>query len=110
MQLLLCSLARHESTTVTNRTLAKDIKEIDDETIDNDTISTYLDVFERMFLLDNQEPFSANIRSSIRVKQSEKRHFCDPSLTCALLNLTPEKLINDLNTFGFLLSLYVCVI
>lgn len=28
--------------------------------------------------------------------------FTDPSLACALLKLTPTKLIHDLNTFGFL--------
>lgn len=56
----------------------------------------------RLFLIDNLQPFSTNIRSSIRVKQKEKRHFCDPSLAASLLNLTPRKLINDLNTFGFL--------
>lgn len=102
MRLLLKSLARNESTTATITKLANDIKDIDDKTIDYDTVMTYLDVFERLFLLDNLAPYESNIRSSIRVKQSEKRHLCDPSLTCALLNLTPEKLINDLNTFGFL--------
>ena len=102
MKLLLRSLARNESTTATNARLANDIKEIDDESIDSDTISTYLDVFSRMFLLDNQPPFSTNIRSPIRVKQSEKRHFCDPSLACALLGITPKKLIGDLNTYGLL--------
>lgn len=102
MRLLLRSLARNESTTATKKKLANDIKEVDDSHIDYDTVTTYLDVFERLFLLDNQKPFSSNIRSSIRVKQAEKRHFCDPSLACALLNATPEKLINDLETFGFL--------
>lgn len=102
MKLLLRSLARNESTTVTKTKLLNDIKEVDDETVDRDTITEYLDVFNRLFLIDNQQPFSANIRSSIRVKQAEKRHFCDPALACALLNATPEKLINDLNTFGFL--------
>ena len=102
MRLLLRSLARNESTTATKSKLANDIKEVDDSHIDYDTVTTYLDVFERLFLLDNQKPFSSNIRSSIRVKQAEKRHFCDPSLACALLNITPEKLINDLETFGFL--------
>lgn len=43
----------------------------------------------------------------IRVKQSEKRHFADPSISCALLNLTEEKLINDLETFGFLFEAMV---
>ncbi len=102
MRLLLRSLARNESTTVTKSRLLNDIKENDDEVIDADTITTYLDVFDRLFLLDNQPPFSTNIRSSVRVKQAVKRHFCDPSLACALLKATPEKLIGDLKTFGFL--------
>ena len=102
IRLLLRSLARNESTTATNRTLKNDIKEIDDEDIDVETVATYLDIFNRLFLTDNQPPFSAKLRSSVRVKQAEKRHFCDPSLACALLNATPEKLIGDLETFGFL--------
>ena len=56
----------------------------------------------RLFLFNNQEPYSPNLRSSLRVKQSEKRHFSDPAMACALLNITPEKLLNDLNTFGFM--------
>lgn len=102
MLLLLRSLARNESTTATNKTLKNDIKEIDDNDIDTDTVASYLDLFSRLFLIDNQEPFATHIRSSVRVKQAEKRHFSDPSLACALLKLTPTHLINDLNTFGFL--------
>lgn len=102
MRLLLRSLARNESTTATNKKLLSDIQEIDDATVDADTIATYLDVFTGLFLLDNQPPFAANIRSSVRVKQAEKRHFCDPALACALLKATPDRLIGDLETFGFL--------
>ncbi len=102
MKLLLRSLARNEATTVTNTSLAKDMKEVDDSDIDKDTVSEYLDIFKRLFITDNQLPFSTNIRSSVRVKQAEKRHFCDPSLACALLNATPEMLMNDLRTLGFL--------
>ncbi len=102
MRLLLRSLARNESTTASKKKLTNDIKLVDDESVDVDSVSRYLDVFERLFLLDNLKPFASNIRSSVRVKQAEKRHFCDPALACALLNATPEKLINDLETFGFL--------
>ncbi|MDO5564873.1 MAG: DUF4143 domain-containing protein [Eubacteriales bacterium] len=102
MRLLLRSLARNESTSATNKKLLNDIKEVDDETVDNDTIANYLDIFNRLFLIDNQQPFSSNIRSKVRIKQAEKRHFCDPSLVCALLDATPDILINDLKTFGFL--------
>ncbi len=107
MRLLLRSLARNESTTATNKKLLNDIRAVDDETLDGDTVATYLDVFERLFLLDNQPPFSANIRSSVRVKQAEKRHFCDPALACALLKATPDRLIRDLETFGFLFEALV---
>ncbi len=107
MKLLLKSLARNESTTVTNTTLKRDINEKDNEDIDIDTLASYLNALDKLFLLDNDEPFSTNIRSSIRVKQSEKRHFADPSIACALLNLSEEKLINDLETFGFLFEAMV---
>ena len=107
VKLLLKSLARNESTTVTNSTIKKDIKDIDNEDIDIDTVSSYLNALDKLFLLDNDEPFSVNIRSSVRVKQAEKRHFADPSLACAVLNLTEEKMINDLNTFGFMFEAMV---
>jgi len=102
MNLLLKSLARNESTTVSLNTLKRDMKEIDGEDIDNDTISVYLTLFERMFLIENQKAFSSNIRSSTRIKQLDKRHFVDPSLACALLNASKSMLINDLRTLGFL--------
>ena len=102
IRLLLRSLARNESTTVTNKTLRNDIKEKDDIDIDMNTVASYLDLFKRLFLTDNQPPFAGKIRSSVRVKQSEKRHFTDPSLACALLKATPQKLLNDLETLGFL--------
>lgn len=107
MKLLLKSLARNESTTVTNSTIKKDIKEIDDEDVDKDTLANYLNVLDKLYLLDNDEPYSTNIRSSIRVKQAEKRHFADPSIACALLNLNEEKLLNDLETFGLLFEAMV---
>ena len=40
VRLLLKSLARNDSTTVTNNTLKNDIKEIDNEDIDIDTLSS----------------------------------------------------------------------
>jgi hypothetical protein len=108
VKLLLKSLARNESTTVSNITLKKDINEVDNEEIDIDTLASYLDALDRLFLLDNDEPFSSKIRSSVRVKQSEKRHFADPSMACALLNIKEEKrLINDLETFGFMFEALV---
>ncbi|MEE0514236.1 MAG: DUF4143 domain-containing protein [Emergencia sp.] len=102
MRLLLQSLARNESTTAANRTLKSDIEKIGDENIDAETINAYLDIFNRLFIIDNQPPFSTSVRSSVRIKQAVKRHFADPSLACALLNISADGLIQDLETLGFL--------
>ena len=37
-----------------------------------------------------------------RVGKTSKRHFTDPSLACAILDLNTEKLMNDVNFLGFL--------
>lgn len=102
VELLLKSLARNEATTVTNKTLKNDIKEKDYDDVDTNTITNYLNLLNDLYLVENIPPYSSRIRSSLRVKQSEKRHFVDPSLPCAILHLTKDKLLNDLNYFGFL--------
>lgn len=107
MRLLLKTLARNESTTVTNATLKRDLNEVESEDIDIDTLASYLNALDKLYLLDNDEPFSVNVRSSIRIKQAEKRHFADPSIACALLNLSEDKLIGDLETFGLLFEAMV---
>lgn len=107
MNLLMRSLARNESTTVTNKRIKNDIKEIDDEDIDVETVSSYLNILTRLFLIDNQRPYEKKLRSSVRVKQAEKRHLVDPSLAVAMLKATPEMLLNDLNTLGFLFEALV---
>lgn len=106
-QLLLRSLARNESTTASDSALLKDIIEQDSESMSRNTIAKYLEALNRLFLFNNQMPFSPNLRSSLRVKQAEKRHFTDPAMACALLNITAEKLLSDLNTFGFLFEAMV---
>lgn len=99
---LLRSLARNESTTASMATLRKDLKEHEQEELDSTTVSTYLSLFERLFLLDDQAAFSTNLRSSTRIKQAAKRHLVDPSIAVALLDASYDDLLNDLNTFGFL--------
>ena len=107
MKLLLRTLARNESTTVSNNKLKEDIKEKEENNIDVETVSDYLNIFEKLYLIFNQKPYSPKVRSSLRIKQSEKRHFVDPSIATSLLNLTEEKLMNDLETLGFLFEALV---
>lgn len=99
---LLKSLARNVSTLASNETLRNDIKEFDKEVIDSDTIASYLDILSRLFLIENQPAFNRNYRSSTRVAKMPKRHFIDPSLAIAALQISPKMLMHDLNLFGLL--------
>ncbi len=107
IELLLRSLARNETTTATDSSLLQDIVENDNESMSRNTIAKYLEGLNRLFLFNNQPPYSPNLRSSLRVKQAKKRHFSDPAMACAMLHITPEKLLSDLNTFGFMFEALV---
>lgn len=110
MKMLLRSLARNESSIVSNKTIIKDIEEYENETellSSRDTVIDYLDVLDRLHLIENQEAYGENYRSPNRVGKSPKRHFTDPSLASACLGLTLEKLLKDLNTFGFMFEALV---
>jgi predicted AAA+ superfamily ATPase len=103
LRLLLRSLARNESTTAGMKTLERDMMDVDRQTIDKNTVLDYLDVLARLFIIENQKPFALSLRSSQHVRKAEKRHFTDPSFTCSLLGIRQEeRLIGDLETFGFL--------
>ena len=82
--------------------LKKDIKDVDGIDISDQTIAEYLDVFRRLYVIEDQPPFDPNVRSSVRVKQGSKRHLTDPSIACSLLGINADGLINDLETMGFL--------
>lgn len=105
MLMILKSLARNESSYVSEATILNDcfnFKNDKEETLNKKTLSKYLDILEKLYIINNQEAFSTNYRSSSRVGKRAKRRFIDPSLAAALLGLTSEKMINDLNTFGLL--------
>lgn len=107
VELLMRSLARNESTVAGVSTLRKDIALGEGVEMEDNTISSYLDTLTRLFVIENQKPFSSSMRSDVRVKVSEKRHYCDPSIAAALLKATPAKLEKDLNTLGFLFEALV---
>ena len=110
MRMLLRSLSRNETMIASKNTLLKDIEEYanEKEMIESrTTIDDYLDVLTRLHIIENQEAYSENYRSPERVGKSAKRHFTDPSLACACLDLTKDKLINDLKTFGFMFEALV---
>jgi len=98
---LLAGLARNVATHVAATTLAADAGGPDGP-LDDDTVREYLDVLERLMVVENQPAWSPHLRSRRRLRQAPKRHFVDPSLAVAALRATPERLLADLNLLGFL--------
>ena len=109
MKMLLRSLARNESSIANNKTILNDISlnETDDILSNRRTVTEYLDILNRLYLIENQEPYVENYRSSERIGKSVKRHLTDPSLSCAILGLTKDSLIKDIKTFGFMFEALV---
>ena len=105
MRMLLHSLSRNESTVAGNDTLVKDIKEYENSNNliqSRQTVADYIGVLDSLYLTYYQEAFIINYRSSKRIGKSPKRHLVDPSLACASLDLSVEKLLNDHETFGLM--------
>lgn len=110
MRMLIHALARHESTVAGVKTLLRDIEDYEnsEELIESRaTITDYTSVLDSLFLIANQDAFSIHYRSSARIGKSAKRHLVDPSLSCASLHLTVEKLMKDHETFGLMFEALV---
>ncbi|MCY4453683.1 MAG: DUF4143 domain-containing protein [Immundisolibacterales bacterium] len=67
-----------------------------------ETVQSYLNVLERVFVIEDQPAWSAHLRSRSRLRKSPKRHFVDPSLAVAALRTGPDRLRTDLASFGLL--------
>lgn len=104
MNALIRALARNISSEVSVSKLAAeaDLAHDGGGSQDYRTVRRYLDALGRIFILEEQPAWSAHLRSKVRLRVSPKWHFVDPSIAAAALRASPEKLLQDLNTFGFL--------
>lgn len=101
MQSVLRSLARNISTSVANSTIESDVKN-DFADVSRPTLNDYLNTLEKLFVIENVNATNLNFRSKFALRTKPKRYFVDPSIATAILEMKPENLIHDLNTFGFL--------
>jgi len=66
------------------------------------TIRSYINVLKGIFVLEDLEAWSPNLRSKSAIRTSPTRYFTDPSIAAAALRVGPEDLLSDLVTMGFL--------
>lgn len=102
VQRLMRSYARHQGTQASIATLREDLKNNDTATLDDDTISSYLEALRKIFVVEDMPAWNPNLRSKTAIRTADTRYFVDPSIATASLGLGPDDLMNDLNTMGFL--------
>lgn len=101
LQRLLRSLARNVATEVAIDVLAADAGG-DYGPLAHNTVVDYLDVLERLMVIENQPAWSPHLRSRTPLRRSVKRHFVDPSLAVAAIGATSDRLVRDLSALGLL--------
>ena len=99
----------------------------DSETLDENTVADYIRALKRLFVVDDLEAWTPNLRSRAAIRTSKRlyvvddleawnpnlrskaairtsdtRYYADPSIAAASLGAGPGDLIKDLETFGLL--------
>lgn len=101
VQRLMRSYARHQGTQASIATLREDLKSNDASALDEGTISSYLEVLRKIFVVEDMPAWNPNLRSKTAIRTADTRYFVDPSIAVAALGMGPDDLMNDLNTMGF---------
>ena len=99
---LMRSYARNQGSQATTALLKADMIANDTEFLDTDTVYSYINALQKIFVIEEMEAWNPNLRSKTAIRTSNTRYFVDPSIAAAALGLGPQDLIADLNTFGLL--------
>ena len=102
MNAVLKSISRNISTNTSKLTLLEDVKSEFTSEVSRPTLDEYLETLEKLYILEYIPATNLNLRSKTPLRISPKLELVDPSLAIAVLNLTREDLIKDLNFTGFI--------
>ncbi len=95
------SFARNVSTEAAMTVLAADTGG-PDGTLSRNTISEYIEVLERLIIIENQPAWPAHLRSRAILRMTPKRHFVDPSLAVAALSGSAKRVLDEPELMGLL--------
>ena len=99
--IILKSYSRLVSTIGPNGALFEDIKANYGD-ISEKTISDYLNVLKKLYIIEEIAAWKPNIRSKTTIRTSPKKMLIDPSLAVAALGCSYNELLLDVNTLGLL--------
>ena len=100
LKMILRSYARAVSTEASVQTILKDVRQSNERTMDEKTLSEYLSALRDLYIIEDMDAWNPNIRSKTSIRSTPTRHFVDPSIACRALRIGPEDLMNDLDSLG----------
>ena len=107
-RMILRSYARNISTLAKKSTLIADVASSGEITCSEPTFDDYVGALRKLFVICDIDAWCPAIRSKTAIRSTLKRAFVDPSIAVAALGLTPEALLTQLKTFGFIFE-QMCV-
>lgn len=99
---ILRSYARNISTLAKKSSMIADVVASGEVTCSQPTYDDYLHVLTRLFVINDLVAWCPAIRSKTAIRSGAKRALVDPSIAVAALDLTPQALMTQLKTFGFI--------
>lgn len=99
---ILRSYARNISTLAKKSSMIADVVASGEVTCSQPTYDDYLHVLTRLFVINDLDAWCPAIRSKTAIRSGAKRALVDPSIAVAALDLTPQALMTQLKTFGFI--------
>lgn len=100
---LMRSYARNQGSQASVATFIADI-EGSGGRMSESTMYSYINALKQIFVIEDSSAWNPNLRSKTAIRTADTRYFSDPSIATSALGLGPDDLINDLNTFGFILE------
>ncbi|MFW5494214.1 MAG: ATP-binding protein, partial [Prevotella sp.] len=100
--MIMRSYARNISTIVKKTSMLSDVTSSGEVSCSSDTFDDYVKALEKLFVIQDIGAWCPAIRSKSNIRSTPKRSFCDPSVAVAALGLSPDILMTQLKTFGFL--------
>lgn len=100
LRMILRSYARHISTEAAISTIIDDVKQNNERSMDAKTFAEYMEALQDLYIIDDIQAWNPNIRSKTSIRTTPTRHFVDTSIACRALQIGPEDLTNDLESFG----------
>lgn len=98
---IMCSYARHQGEQVALTEIVKDIESLNGEGPSINTVTDYVEALRDIFVIEDVATWNPNLRSKTAIRTSDTRYYVDPSIAAAALEVDPDGLMADLNTFGF---------